>query len=132
MVKRAKENTHVSGVLGSLVLGGVSDHSLVIGESNPRRGDSVSLVVGNDFHSSRSLNTVCRWERKKGKGGEQCLIQIMLKANKGRGKDKPNTGVGSLTMRKGEKVREKMAGFKRRKKSEMETEHTPKSIPRKT
>jgi len=40
----------VSGVHGGLVLGGISDQSLTLGESDVRRGGSVTLVVGNDFN----------------------------------------------------------------------------------
>jgi hypothetical protein len=38
--------THVSGVLRGLVLGGVSDKPLIIGEGDPRRRNTVSLKMG--------------------------------------------------------------------------------------
>jgi hypothetical protein len=41
----------VVGVHGDLVLGGISDKSLRVVESNVGRGGSVTLVVGNDFDS---------------------------------------------------------------------------------
>jgi hypothetical protein len=41
----------VARVTGNLVLGGVSYESFGFGESNIRRGGSVSLIIGNDIHS---------------------------------------------------------------------------------
>jgi len=37
------------GVHGSLGLGGISNKTFSLGESNIRRGGTVTLVVGNDF-----------------------------------------------------------------------------------
>lgn len=41
----------VVGVHGDLILGGISNESLRVVESNIGRGGSVTLVVGNDFDS---------------------------------------------------------------------------------
>ena len=41
----------VDGVHGDLVLGGVTNETLGVGESNVRRRRSVALVVGNDFNA---------------------------------------------------------------------------------
>ena len=41
----------VVGVHRDLVLGGISDQTLVVGEGDIRRGGSVTLVVGNDFNT---------------------------------------------------------------------------------
>ena len=52
----SNETLHVEhGVLrvgGQLVLGGVTDQTLVLGEGHVRRRDAVSLVVGDDFHAA--------------------------------------------------------------------------------
>jgi hypothetical protein len=48
----------VLGVLRSLVLGGISDKTLLLGESYPGWGDTVSLVVSDDFYFSSSLNAI--------------------------------------------------------------------------
>mmetsp|Transcript_90821 Transcript_90821/g.207895 ORF Transcript_90821/g.207895 Transcript_90821/m.207895 type:complete len:265 (-) Transcript_90821:30-824(-) len=40
----------LSRVDGGLILGGLSDQTFVIGKGNIRRGDSVTLIVGDDFH----------------------------------------------------------------------------------
>lgn len=43
----------VLGVGGQLIFGGVSNQSLsVLSERHVGRGDSVTLVIGNDFHAS--------------------------------------------------------------------------------
>jgi hypothetical protein len=46
----------VLGVLGGLVLGGISDETLVLSECDPRGGDTVSLVVGDDFNLAALLD----------------------------------------------------------------------------
>ena len=38
-------------IFGNLVLGSVSDQSLIVGEPNIRWGGSVTLVIGNNFNS---------------------------------------------------------------------------------
>mmetsp|Transcript_29898 Transcript_29898/g.95790 ORF Transcript_29898/g.95790 Transcript_29898/m.95790 type:complete len:670 (+) Transcript_29898:1155-3164(+) len=47
-------------VQGSLVLGGISDQPLVVGEGNPRRGDTVTLIVGNDLNLAILVHTYAR------------------------------------------------------------------------
>jgi len=48
----------VLGVDGGLVLGGVTDQTLsVIAESDVRRGDTVSLVVGDDLDAAVLVDT---------------------------------------------------------------------------
>ena len=41
----------VDGVHGDLVLGGIANEALGVGESHIRRRSSVSLVVGDNFHA---------------------------------------------------------------------------------
>mmetsp|Transcript_39400 Transcript_39400/g.92147 ORF Transcript_39400/g.92147 Transcript_39400/m.92147 type:complete len:255 (-) Transcript_39400:123-887(-) len=50
----------VLGVEGALVLGGVTHKALVIGESNPRGGDTVTLVVGDDLDLAVLVDTDAR------------------------------------------------------------------------
>ena len=42
----------VIGVYGDLILGGITNQTLGISESDIRGGGTVTLVVGNDLHSS--------------------------------------------------------------------------------
>ena len=42
----------VGGVQGSLVLGGLADEAVSLGEGDDRRGNAVSLVVSNDLHTA--------------------------------------------------------------------------------
>lgn len=67
--KPEAQNTH-------LVLGGISDQSLLVVESDIRGSSSVTLVIGNDLNSGRL--TRCKvtrlrgtMERRKGKGGRR-------------------------------------------------------------
>lgn len=39
----------VTGVHGSIVLGGLTDQTLLVGEGDERRGGEGTLLVGNDF-----------------------------------------------------------------------------------
>ena len=41
----------VDGVHGDLVLGGISDQTLGVGEGNIRRGCSVTLIIGDDLYT---------------------------------------------------------------------------------
>jgi hypothetical protein len=41
----------VGGVHGDLVLGGITDKTLSVIESDVRRGGTLTLVVGNDLHT---------------------------------------------------------------------------------
>ena len=59
MMGRADHSTHH----GRLVLGGVSDQSLTLGEGDVRRGGPVTLVVGDD------LNTVILPQTDTSEGG---------------------------------------------------------------
>ena len=43
----------VGGVHGSLVLGGITNETLSLGESNVRRGGTVTLLVGDDLNTLR-------------------------------------------------------------------------------
>jgi hypothetical protein len=46
----------VQGVLSDLVLGGVADQTLLVGEGDLRGGGLVALVVGDDLHVVVSEN----------------------------------------------------------------------------
>lgn len=46
----------VERVLGSLVLCRVADESFLVGETDPRRSDTVTLVVCDDFNLAAALN----------------------------------------------------------------------------
>lgn len=50
----------VLGVHGDLVLGGITNQTLGVGEGNERRGRSVTLVVGNDVTSVLTEDTDAR------------------------------------------------------------------------
>jgi hypothetical protein len=47
----------VLGVHGSLVLGGITNKTLVVRESDIRRSGTVTLLVGNDFNTLGFPNT---------------------------------------------------------------------------
>ncbi len=49
----------VDGVHGSLVLGGLTDQTLLSGEGDERRGGEGTLVVG-DWR--KALSAHCRWD----------------------------------------------------------------------
>jgi len=53
----------VGGVHGSLVLGGITDETLLLGEGNVRRSGTVTLLVSND------LNTLALPDGNAGVGG---------------------------------------------------------------
>jgi hypothetical protein len=55
----------VVGVHGDLVLGGITDETLGVGETDERGGGAVTLVVGNDF------NAVIAEDTHTGVGGSQ-------------------------------------------------------------
>lgn len=53
-VSRGEENSlgiedGVARVHGSIVLGGLTDQTLLVGEGDERRGGEGTLLVGNDF-----------------------------------------------------------------------------------
>ena len=50
----------VAGVRVEGILGGVTDETLLSVECDPRRGDTVALVVGDDLYTSAPLYTVQR------------------------------------------------------------------------
>jgi len=50
----------VGGVGGVLVLGGISDKTLVLGKGDVRRCNTVTLVVGDDFNTSVLVHTDTR------------------------------------------------------------------------
>ena len=43
--------TSLAGVHSSLVLGGITDETLALGEGDVRGGGTVTLVVGNNFNT---------------------------------------------------------------------------------
>lgn len=66
-------------VLRRLVLGRVSDESFVLGPGDPGGGDTVALVVGDDFYFTGSLHTVeDKKNEDKGRG-----VSGMLKEGEG-------------------------------------------------
>lgn len=66
----------VLGVAGELVLRGIADKTLaLLGKGHVRRSDTVTLVVGDDFHTAVLKNTDTKGGgvgEKWGKGGKPC------------------------------------------------------------
>jgi len=65
VVKTATDETlsiedGVGGVGGVLVLGGISDETLILGEGDIGRGDTVTLVVGDDLDTAVLVDTDAR------------------------------------------------------------------------
>ncbi|PMB65055.1 NAD-specific glutamate dehydrogenase [Beauveria bassiana] len=66
-----KLTLNVEGVGGGLVLGGITNQTLLIGEGDVRRSDTVSLVVDENFDLATLHHTDARLQRGHGSAGRQ-------------------------------------------------------------